>query len=101
MLQRLLIALAQMKAWNTSENLLNEMRQIVDSLYRAKEINKTQYRYNRYKMNTIFMNSENSKTSDPYYLIFQIRQNQIWSNKYIASSRYNFCYTWKNIKKVK
>ena len=38
MLQRLPIALAQVKAGNTSENLLNEIRKITYSLYRAKEI---------------------------------------------------------------
>ena len=43
MLQRLLIALAQVKAGNTSENLLNEIRQIMYSLYRAKENAKTVY----------------------------------------------------------
>ena len=35
-LQRLPIALAQVNAGNTSENLLNEIRQILYSLYRAK-----------------------------------------------------------------
>ena len=40
MLQRLPIALAQGKAGNTSENLLNEIRKIVNSLYREKEITK-------------------------------------------------------------
>ena len=38
MLQRLPIALAQVKAGNNSENLLNEMRQIIYSLYPSKEI---------------------------------------------------------------
>ena len=38
MLQRLSIALAQLKAGNTSGNLLNELIQIIYSLYRAKEI---------------------------------------------------------------
>ena len=38
MLPRLPIALAQVKAGNTSENLLNEIRQILYFLYRAKEI---------------------------------------------------------------
>ena len=38
MLQRLQIALAQVKAGNTSENLLNEIRQILYSLYQAKEV---------------------------------------------------------------
>ena len=41
MLQRLQIALAQVKAGNTYENLLNEIRQIIYSLYRAKEITKS------------------------------------------------------------
>ena len=36
MLQRLLIALAQVKAGNNSESLLNEIRQIVYSLYQSK-----------------------------------------------------------------
>ena len=43
MLQRSLIALAQVKAGNTSEHLLNEIRQIMYSLYRAKEIIKKVY----------------------------------------------------------
>ena len=40
MLQRLPIALAQVKAGNNSENLLNEIRQIVYSLYLSKQITK-------------------------------------------------------------
>ena len=36
MLQRLPIDLAQVNAGNTSENLLNEIRQIIYSLHRAK-----------------------------------------------------------------
>ena len=40
MLQRLPIALAQVKAGNNSENLLNEIRQIVYSLYQSKQIKK-------------------------------------------------------------
>ena len=43
MLERLPIALAQVKAGNTSENLLNEIRKIIYSLYRAKEITKKVY----------------------------------------------------------
>ena len=38
MLKRLPIALAQLKAGNNSESLLNEIRQTVYSLYRSKEI---------------------------------------------------------------
>ena len=40
MLQRLPIALAQVKAGNTSENLLNEIKQIIYSMYRSKHITK-------------------------------------------------------------
>ena len=43
MLQRLPIALAQVKAGNNSENLLNEIRQIVYSLYQSKKITKKVY----------------------------------------------------------
>ena len=37
MLQKLPIALAQVKAGNNLDNLLNEIRQIVYSLYQSKE----------------------------------------------------------------
>ena len=43
MLKRLPIALAQVKAGNNSESLLNEIRQIVYSLYRSNEITKKVY----------------------------------------------------------
>ena len=43
MLKRLPIALAKVKASNNSESLLNEIKQIVYSLYRSKEITKKVY----------------------------------------------------------
>ena len=43
MLQRLPIALAQVKAGNNSENLLNETRQIIYSQYQSKESTKKIY----------------------------------------------------------
>ena len=43
MLQILPIALAQVKAGNNSENLLNEIRQISYSLYQSREIAKQVY----------------------------------------------------------
>ena len=43
MLKRFPIALAQIKAGNNSESLLNEIRQIVYFLYRSKEITKKVY----------------------------------------------------------
>ena len=67
MLQRLPIALAQVKAGNNSENLLNEIRQIAYSLYQSKQItkkvcNKIIKSINVEKIDTIFINSENSRT---------------------------------------
>ena len=43
MLQRFPIVLAQVKAGNTSENLLNEIRQTIYSSYQAKKNTKTVY----------------------------------------------------------
>ena len=45
MLQRLPIALAEVKAGKNSENLLNEIRQIIYSLYQSKEITKKVYNH--------------------------------------------------------
>ena len=43
MLQRLPVALAQVNAGNNSKCLLNEIRQIVYSLYQSKKITKKVY----------------------------------------------------------
>ena len=43
MFQRLPVALTQVEAGNTSENLLNEICQIIYSLYRAEEVTKKVY----------------------------------------------------------
>ena len=43
MLQRLPIALTQVKTSATSENLLNKIRKIILSLYQAKEITEKVY----------------------------------------------------------
>ena len=43
MLQRLPITLAQVNAGNTSEDLLNEIRQIIYSFYWEKEVTKKAY----------------------------------------------------------
>ena len=45
MLQRLPKALAQVKAGNNSEGLLNKIRQIVYSLYQSKQITKKVYNH--------------------------------------------------------
>ena len=77
MLQRLLIALAKVKAGNNSENLLNEIRQIVYSLYQSKEFAKKVYNYITIsiQLDTIFIDSKNSKTSEPHVLILKLSDN--------------------------
>ena len=45
MLQRLPIAIAQVKAVNTSEKLLNKIKKTDCSVYGAKEITKKVYNY--------------------------------------------------------
>ena len=44
MLQIIKIALAQIKAGNNSESLLNEITQIIYSLYQSKKITKNLYK---------------------------------------------------------
>ena len=53
------------------------------------------------KMNTIFMNFENSKTSDRHRLslILTDKIDLRQKDKYIALSNLSIYYTWKNIKK--
>ena len=105
MLQTLPIALAQVKAGNNSEILLNEIRQHVYSLYQSKQITKKvcntiiksiQIR----TMDTIFMNSESSKTSKPNVLILKLtdKLDLRRGEKIIALSNLSIYYTWKNIK---
>ena len=44
MLLGLAMLLAKVKAWNTSENHMNEIRQIVFALYQVKQISKKVYK---------------------------------------------------------
>ena len=54
------------------------------------------------RMDTIFMNSENSKTSDPHGLLLYLSDKLSLknNNKYVALSNLSISYTWKNIEKV-
>ena len=45
MLSRLPITLAQLKAGNNSQKLINEIRQLLYSLYRSKKLTKTIYNH--------------------------------------------------------
>ena len=52
-------------------------------------------------MNTIFVNSGNSKTSDPHRLILNLTDkiNLKRIDKCVALSNLSIYYAWKNIKK--
>ena len=52
-------------------------------------------------MDTIFMNSKNSKIFDPYRLLLNLTDkiNLGRSDKYVFLSNPCICYSWKNIKK--
>ena len=63
-LQRLSIALAQVKAGNNSESLLNEIRQIVYYLYESKQITKK-----------VYINIINNVWKNGYY-IYELRKQR-------------------------
>ena len=52
-------------------------------------------------MDIMFMNSENSKASDPHRVLLNTsdKMNLKRSDKYVALSNLSIYYTWKNIKK--
>ena len=76
MFKRLPIVLAQVKSGNTTENLLKKY--ITNPLNLIKIL---------YKKDTMFMNSKNSKTSDPHILILYLsyKTNLKRSNIYVTS----------------
>ena len=87
--KRLWRALAHVKAGNTSENLLNYIRQIIYYLYQEKE--NTKKGYNKImnsiklsnRMDTIFINSENNKISNPHRLILRVIKHPILTDYYL------------------
>ena len=66
MLQRLPIALAQVKSGNNSKSLLNEIKQIVYFLYQSKKITKNIY-------NNIIKSIKESIIQNGYYL-YELRK---------------------------
>ena len=79
MLRKLPIALAQVKAGSTCENVLNEIRQIIYYLYRAKEV---------------------IKTSDLHRLLLKLTDkiDLRRRDKYFALSNLSIYYKCKNVK---
>ena len=101
MIQRLLITLAQIKASNTSENLLNEIRPII-SLHWAKEIIKKDLTilWIQYTCNAIwklYSWIQTSKTSNPHKIVLTYKIKLKRRGKYIALSNLSIYYIWKNI----
>ena len=66
-ISRLPISLAQLKAGNNSQKLKNKIRQLLYSLYRSKKLSKTIYN----NLETVFMNTLNSKTNESNKFIYQ------------------------------
>ena len=103
MFSRLPISLAQLKAGNNSERLKKEKRQLLYSLYRSEKLTKTIYIdliNTIWKMETIFMNTENSKTNEPYRFRLTLAGKLSLKdpNKNMALANLSIYYTWKNIK---
>ena len=96
MLQRMSIPLVQVKAGNNSEDLLNEIRQIVYALYQSKEIIRKVYND---IIKSIQLQKWISKTSELHALILKLtdKLDLRRAEKIIALSNLSICYTWKNI----
>ena len=101
MLNRLPILLAQIEAGNNSKSLKNEIRQILYSLYYTLYVHSTSFN-DTYKMETFFMNTKNSKTSEPnrfkYDLIDKLDLRN--PNKNMALANLSIYYFWKNVKSI-
>ena len=100
MLSSLPISLAQLKAGNNSEKLKKEIRQLFYSLYRSKNLTKNIYKSLVDIFETIFMNTENSKTNESYKFIHQFTGKlnlKTPNNKKIGLVNLSIYYTWKNI----
>ena len=103
MLSRLPISLAQLKAQKNFEKLKNKIRKILYYLYRSKKLTKLLYKSLVdiiQIMKTIFMNTENSKTSEPHIFKLDLtdKRNFTNPNKNMALANLSIYYTWKNIK---
>ena len=97
MFQRLPIILAQVRAGDTYEKLLNKIRQIIYSLYQESikqynEFNKVMKQNGNY-----IYDSENCKTSDPHRLLLNLsdKVDLKRSDKYVALSNLYIYHIWK------
>ena len=92
MLQRLPIALAQIKEGNTSENLVNENQTnyifFVSSKWNYQKVYNSLVNSIKLKnrMDNIFTNSKNSKTLEPHRILLNLsdKMNLKRNDKYVA-----------------
>ena len=103
MLSRLSISLAQLNAGNNSKKFKNEIRQLLYSLYRSKKTCKTallKFDWHYLKMETVFMNTENSKTNEPHRFKLDLTDKLYLKNpnKNMTLAYLSIYYTWENIK---
>ena len=93
--------LAQVQAGNTSENLRNEIRQIVYSFKKKLFLKRVTCSIN-IRISTIFISSENSKTfDDPYRLRLNLLDKMDLRRvfNHVVLSGLSIYYILKNIKK--
>ena len=94
------MALAQVEAGKISESLLNEIRQIVYSLYQSKQITKksmqhhNQINFIAYKRWTLYLWTQRTVK----HLSLTNKLDLRIGEKVIALSNLSIYYTWKNIK---
>ena len=97
---KLPITLAQLEVGNNSGKVINEIRQLLYLLCHSKKLSETiQFEEHYLKMQTIFMNPENSKTNEPHKFRITLadKLNLKDPNKSMALANLRIYYTWKNI----
>ena len=103
MLNRFPILLAQIQAGNNSNKLKNQTRLILYSLYRSNVLTKTVYNNLTYiKMETFFVNTKNSKTSEPYRFKYNLIDELDLRNpnRNLSLAKLRIYYTCKNVKSI-
>ena len=98
MLRRLPICLAQLKGGNNLQNLATIVFFVL--FRKIHENNLQAFNQHYLKMETIFMNTENSKTNEPHRLRLSLvdQPNLKIPNKNVPLGNISICYTWKHIK---
>ena len=104
-LSRLPIYWDQLKVGNNSEKLINEIRQLLHSLYRSKNLLKQSIIiFDQYhlKMESILINTENSKTNKPHRFRLSLADKLTLKDrkKNMTLVNLSIYYTLKNINNI-